>query len=88
MESLRRFYNYSDRVAIWRLKYCILLQTGLSYLASHGPVSLLEAFLSLEGVDVNKPDNEGNTPLHFAAQAGNPISRYLFHLQFSFINIE
>ncbi|XP_046673820.1 ankyrin repeat domain-containing protein 33B-like [Homalodisca vitripennis] len=45
-------------------------RTALSYLASNGPVSLLEALLSLEGVDVNKPDNEGNTPLHFAAQAG------------------
>ncbi|XP_054275481.1 photoreceptor ankyrin repeat protein-like [Macrosteles quadrilineatus] len=44
--------------------------TALSYLASNGPVSLLESLLAMEGVDVNKPDNEGNTPLHFAAQAG------------------
>jgi ankyrin repeat protein len=31
---------------------------------------MLETILELPGVDVNKPDNEGNTPLHFAAQAG------------------
>jgi ankyrin repeat protein len=31
---------------------------------------MLEAILELPGVDINKPDNEGNTPLHFAAQAG------------------
>ena len=31
---------------------------------------MLEACLSFPGIDANLPDNEGNTPLHFAAQAG------------------
>lgn len=50
-----------------------LFQTALSYIASNGPLELLELVLQLPGLDVNKPDNEGNTPLHFAAQAGNII---------------
>lgn len=37
----------------------------------------LEAILQLQGIDVNKADNEGNTPLHFAAQAGK---RFFFLL--------
>lgn len=47
-----------------------LFQTALSYIASNGPLELLELILQLPGLDPNKPDNEGNTPLHFAAQAG------------------
>lgn len=34
---------------------------------------MLEAALSFPEIDVNIPDNEGNTPLHFAAQAGKHI---------------
>ncbi|KAJ8924735.1 hypothetical protein NQ315_000888 [Exocentrus adspersus] len=44
--------------------------TVLSYVASNGSIDLLEQMLQLPGLDPNKPDNEGNTPLHFAAQAG------------------
>jgi hypothetical protein len=46
------------------------LQTPVSYIVSSGSLSMLEAITQLPGVDINKPDNEGNTPLHFAAQAG------------------
>lgn len=46
------------------------LQTAVSYMAGNGAASMLELALSFEGVDSNLPDNEGNTPLHFAAQAG------------------
>ncbi|XP_017771700.1 PREDICTED: uncharacterized protein LOC108559074 isoform X2 [Nicrophorus vespilloides] len=45
-------------------------RTVLSYVASNGPVDVLEQILLLSGLDPNRPDNEGNTPLHFAAQAG------------------
>ncbi|XP_030746861.1 ankyrin repeat domain-containing protein 33B-like [Sitophilus oryzae] len=45
-------------------------RTILSYVASNGSFDLLELILQLPGLDPNKPDNEGNTPLHFAAQAG------------------
>lgn len=39
-------------------------------MAGNGASTMLELALSFEGVDPNLPDNEGNTPLHFAAQAG------------------
>lgn len=39
-------------------------------MASNGSIDVLEQILQLPGLDPNKPDNEGNTPLHFAAQAG------------------
>ncbi|XP_060535253.1 ankyrin repeat domain-containing protein 33B-like [Cylas formicarius] len=45
-------------------------RTLLSYAASNGSIDILEIILQLQGLDPNKPDNEGNTPLHFAAQAG------------------
>ncbi|XP_046411451.1 SH3 and multiple ankyrin repeat domains protein 1-like isoform X1 [Neodiprion fabricii] len=45
-------------------------RTALSYMAGDGAAAMLEAALSFPEVDVNLPDNEGNTPLHFATQAG------------------
>ncbi|PNF13994.1 hypothetical protein B7P43_G08584 [Cryptotermes secundus] len=51
--------------------YYVFEQTPVSYIVSNGLLSMLEAITELPGVDINKPDNEGNTPLHFAAQAGH-----------------
>ncbi|CAH1169748.1 unnamed protein product [Phaedon cochleariae] len=45
-------------------------RTAFSYIASNGTIDLLEQILKLPGLDPNKSDNEGNSPLHFAAQAG------------------
>ncbi|KAI4499569.1 hypothetical protein M0802_005465 [Mischocyttarus mexicanus] len=45
-------------------------RTAISYMAGNGAAAMLELALSFEGADSNLPDNEGNTPLHFAAQAG------------------
>ncbi|OAD59603.1 Ankyrin repeat domain-containing protein 33B [Eufriesea mexicana] len=45
-------------------------RTAISYMAGNGAPGMLELALSFERVDPNIPDNEGNTPLHFAAQAG------------------
>ncbi|EEB18980.1 ankyrin repeat-containing protein, putative [Pediculus humanus corporis] len=44
--------------------------TALSYIASNGTLKNLKTILKLTKIDVNKQDNEGNTPLHFASQAG------------------
>jgi ankyrin repeat protein len=46
---------------------------------------MLEAILELPGVDINKPDNEGNTPLHFAAQAGKSLVWATSERFFSFL---
>lgn len=40
-------------------------------MAGNGAAELLETMLSFPGSNPNLSDNEGNTPLHFAAQAGN-----------------
>ena len=32
---------------------------------------MLDLLEDIPGIDYNIPDNEGNTPLHFAAQAGH-----------------
>ncbi|XP_033330722.2 uncharacterized protein LOC117222847 isoform X1 [Megalopta genalis] len=45
-------------------------RTAISYMTGNGASAMLELALTFEGVDPNIPDNEGNTPLHFAAQAG------------------
>ncbi|XP_055690655.1 uncharacterized protein LOC129794076 isoform X2 [Lutzomyia longipalpis] len=45
-------------------------RTAISYICSTNLTHFLDIFLQLPGIDINKPDNEGNTPLHFAAQAG------------------
>lgn len=57
--------------------FLYLLQTLLSYVASNGSIDLLEFILQLPGLDPNKADNEGNTPLHFAAQAGEFIDFFI-----------
>lgn len=45
-------------------------QTAISYICSTNLINILDELLRMPDIDVNKPDNEGNTPLHFAAQAG------------------
>ena len=34
-------------------------------------IEMLDLLEDIPGVDYNIPDNEGNSPLHFAAQAGH-----------------
>ena len=34
-------------------------------------IEMLELLEDIPGIDYNVPDNEGNSPLHFAAQAGH-----------------
>lgn len=45
-------------------------RTAGSYLCGNGSTDLLELLLNFDDIDLTIPDNEGNTPLHFASQAG------------------
>ncbi|XP_043221659.1 photoreceptor ankyrin repeat protein-like [Amphibalanus amphitrite] len=46
-------------------------RTPLSHLCGHGSHRCVEDFARLKLVDVNLGDKDGNTPLHYAAQAGH-----------------
>lgn len=39
-------------------------------MCSTNTTHFLEALLQVPGIDINKPDNELNTPLHYAAECG------------------
>ncbi len=59
------------------------MQTALSYICVTSFTQILDFLLRLQGIDVNKADNEGNTPLHFAAEAGK-IFDFFFSLKMFF----
>lgn len=40
-------------------------------MCSTNTTHFLEALLQIPGIDINKPDNELNTPLHYAAECGH-----------------
>lgn len=52
-------------------------------MASNGTIDLLELMLQVPGLDPNKPDNEGNTPLHFAAQAGKQNRVFFLEINYN-----
>ena len=49
---------------------CVCVQTGLSHACGCGFMPILQLLDNVEDVDPNLADNDGNTPLIFAAQAG------------------
>uniref|UniRef100_T1JN03 Uncharacterized protein n=1 Tax=Strigamia maritima TaxID=126957 RepID=T1JN03_STRMM len=48
--------------------------TALSHVCASGSIAVLELLLLVPNLNVNLTDREGNSPLHFAAQAGKSIS--------------
>ena len=50
---------------------CVSLQTPVSHLCNNGMIEMLELLEDIQSIEYNIPDSEGNTPLHFAAQAGH-----------------
>ncbi|KAL6977968.1 Ankyrin repeat domain-containing protein 33B [Sarracenia purpurea var. burkii] len=46
------------------------VNTVISYAVLKNCLPIIEKLTKVPGIDVNKPDNEGNCPLHFCAQAG------------------
>ena len=54
-------------------KYFLRLnfQSPVSHLCANGMIEMLDLLEDIPGIDYNIPDNEGNSPLHFAAQAGH-----------------
>ncbi|XP_037050158.1 ankyrin repeat domain-containing protein 33B-like [Bradysia coprophila] len=45
-------------------------RTALSHICTKSETGFADFLLRFKGIDVNKPDNDGNTPLHFAAETG------------------
>ena len=43
----------------------------MSYLCGNGMIEMLDLVEDIPGIEYNIPDSEGNTPLHFSAQAGH-----------------
>jgi ankyrin repeat protein len=60
------------------------VQTPASYVAASGSLTMLEALARFPAIDFNRADNEGNTPLHFAAQAGMSVVFKLFYVNFNY----
>lgn len=48
----------------------IFIQTALSHVAATSHTEVLRFLLRFKGIEINRPDNDGNTPLHFAAESG------------------
>ena len=46
-------------------------QTPVSHLCGNGMIEMLELLEDVIHIEYNARDREGNTPLHFAAQAGH-----------------
>jgi len=60
--------NFRPAVMIY---VCAMLQTGLSHACASGFMPILDLLATVaDDVDPNLADNDGNTPLIFAAQAG------------------
>ena len=56
---------------LMRVFVVLIYQTGLSHACASGFMPILELLSSVaDDVDPNLSDNDGNTPLIFAAQAG------------------
>lgn len=65
---------------VWRSAHnfptLLHFQTAISYICSTNLTQFLDIFLQLPNIDVNRADNEGNTPLHFASEAGTYTMRW------------
>ncbi|XP_058805501.1 uncharacterized protein LOC131672355 isoform X6 [Phymastichus coffea] len=74
-ELVQRIVNLANKAGLGNIQLNAQDNSGrtaISYLAGNGSALVLEACLALPGCDANLADNEGNAPLHFAAQAGRP----------------
>ncbi|KAK3801883.1 hypothetical protein RRG08_048468 [Elysia crispata] len=47
-------------------------RTALSYACMNGRENIVALLLKEDVLDINEPDNDGNTPLHHASTCGNP----------------
>lgn len=82
-----KFHFLSHKIAIAKRYFSVQLidffflnktQTALSYMCSTNTTHFLEALLQVPGIDINKPDNELNTPLHYASECGKRLILFCF----------
>jgi len=67
-------------VNIMHMFVVIMRQTGLSHACASGFMPILELLTTVaDDVDPNLADNDGNTPLIFAAQAGKSAGVVLLY---------
>ncbi|RWS16364.1 ankyrin repeat domain-containing protein 33B-like isoform 3 [Dinothrombium tinctorium] len=62
--------------------------TGFSYLCQNGDLAMLRKIAHIKHIDVNVQDNEGNTPLILASQAGTIIIEENFLLKLNKTNAQ
>ena len=48
-------------------------RSALHYACLNGRQEIVHSILKEDVLDINEPDNDGNTPLHHAAMSGNPV---------------
>ena len=87
-KSVLLSHHLSNEAANYFLFSILILQTSLCHICANGLRSIAELVIKTPGVDPNLADNDGNTPLIFAAQAGHCfILATKLYLQFRFFQI-
>lgn len=69
-----KYILHNTNIIFNKYFFSLRFQTALSYLCSTNVTQFLEVLLQTPGIDINKPDIELNTPLHYASECGKSTS--------------